>query len=240
MAAHSLIQAPEDSGELKHYYARPSLEVTRVMFAEFFATYLSSTVRFVFLLAPFFVVTMFLALTRGQPAVEKNSIIRRATLAALVLGLVLFFAGPVLFNAIGITLNSFRIGAGSLLFLTAISLVNSGTRNHATGLPQEDRDDIAVVPMAIPVIIGPATIGAILVYGAELKSVPEVAGGVLGLVTGLALLALLLYLSGYLERILGKTGLNILSKISGLILSAMAAEIVLTGIAGFVKSAGLA
>ena len=210
------------------------------MFAEFFATYLSSTVRFVFLLAPFFVVTMFLALTRGQPAVEKNSIIRRATLAALVLGLVLFFAGPVLFNAIGITLNSFRIGAGSLLFLTAISLVNSGTRNHATGLPQEDRDDIAVVPMAIPVIIGPATIGAILVYGAELKSVPEVVGGVLGLVTGLALLALLLYLSGYLERILGKTGLNILSKISGLILSAMAAEIVLTGISGFIKSAGLA
>ncbi|ASP40209.1 hypothetical protein CHH28_16675 [Bacterioplanes sanyensis] len=209
------------------------------MWAEFFSTYLSSTVRFAFLLAPFFVVTMFLALTRGQPAVEKNSIIRRATLAALVLGLVLFFAGPVLFSAIGITLNSFRIGAGSLLFLTAISLVNSGTRNHATGLPQEDRDDIAVVPMAIPVIIGPATIGAILVYGAELKKVPEVLGGVLGLVTGLLLLAQLLYLSGYLERILGKTGLNILSKISGLILSAMAAEIVLTGIAGFIKSAGL-
>lgn len=210
------------------------------MFAEFLSTYLSSTVRFVFLLAPFFVVTMFLALTRGQPTVEKNSIIRRSTLAALVLGLILFFAGPVLFNAIGITLNSFRIGAGSLLFLTAISLVNNGTRNHATGLPQEDRDDIAVVPMAIPVIIGPATIGAILVYGAELKSLPEVLGGVLGLVTGLLLLALLLYLSGYLERILGKTGLNILSKVSGLILSAMAAEIVLTGIAGFIKSAGLA
>ncbi|GAA3579487.1 MarC family protein [Marinobacter xestospongiae] len=209
------------------------------MFAEFFSTYLSSTVRFVFLLAPFFVVTMFLALTRGQPAAEKNSIIRRATVAALVLGLILFFAGPVLFNAIGITLNSFRIGAGSLLFLTAISLVNSGTRNHATGLPQEDRDDIAVVPMAIPVMIGPATIGAILVYGAELKSVPEVVGGVLALVTGLLLLALLLYLSGYLERMLGKTGLNILSKVSGLILSAMAAEIVLTGIAGFIKSAGL-
>ncbi|UDL05199.1 MarC family protein [Marinobacter sp. CA1] len=209
------------------------------MFAEFFSTYLSSTVRFVFLLAPFFVVTMFLALTRGQPVAEKNSIIRRATVAALVLGLILFFAGPVLFNAIGITLNSFRIGAGSLLFLTAISLVNSGTRNHATGLPQEDRDDIAVVPMAIPVMIGPATIGAILVYGAELKSVPEVVGGVLALVTGLLLLALLLYLSGYLERMLGKTGLNILSKVSGLILSAMAAEIVLTGIAGFIKSAGL-
>lgn len=208
------------------------------MLETFFATYISSTIRFLFLLAPFFVVTMFLALTRGLPVAEKSSIIRRSTMSALILGLILFFAGPLLFNAIGITLNSFRIGAGSLLFLTAISLVTSGTRNHATGLPEEDRDDIAVVPLAIPVMIGPATIGAIMVYGAELKAVPELAGGLLGLVSGLLILAVLLRLSGYLEKALGKTGLNILSKISGLILSAMAAEIVLTGIAGFMVSMG--
>ena len=206
------------------------------MLETFFATFISSTIRFLFLLAPFFVVTMFLALTRGLPATEKASIIRRACISAFVLGLVLFFAGPLLFSAVGITLNSFRIGAGTLLFLTAISLVTSGTRNHATGLPDEDRDDIAVVPLAIPVMIGPATIGAILVYGAELKSLPEVTGGLLGLVAGLVILAVLLRLSGYLERALGKTGLNILSKISGLILSAMAAEIVLTGIAGFIAT----
>lgn len=206
------------------------------MLEAFLSTYLSSTIRFVFLLAPFFVVTMFLALTRGLPAAEKTSIIRRAFISALILGLVLFFAGPLLFSAIGITLNSFRIGAGSLLFLTAISLVNSGTRHHATDLPDEDREDIAVVPLAIPIMIGPATIGAILVYGAELKSMPEMAGGVLGLVSGLVILVVLLLLSGYLEKVLGKTGLNIMSKISGLILSAMAAEIVFSGIAGFMAS----
>lgn len=59
---------------------------------------------------------MFLALTRGLPASEKRSIIRRSTVSAMILGLLLFFAGPLLFSAIGITLNSFRIGAGSLLF----------------------------------------------------------------------------------------------------------------------------
>jgi len=206
------------------------------MFETFFSTYLSSTIRFLFLLAPFFVVTMFLALTRGLPAAEKSSIIRRSIVSAFILGLVLFFAGPLLFDAIGITLNSFRIGAGCLLFLTAVSLVSSGTRNHATGLPEEDRDDVAVVPLAIPVMIGPATIGAIMVYGAELKAVPQLAGGLLGLVSGLLILGVLLHLSGYLEKALGKTGLNIMSKISGLILSAMAAEIVLTGIAGFIAS----
>ena len=115
------------------------------MFEAFISTYISSTIRFMFLLAPFFVVTMFLALTRGLPASEKRSIIRRSTVSAMILGLVLFFAGPLLFSAIGITLNSFRIGAGSLLFLTAISLVTSGTRNHATGLPDEDRDDICLL-----------------------------------------------------------------------------------------------
>lgn len=209
------------------------------MLSAFLSTYLSSTLRFLFLLAPFFVVTMFLALTRGQPAPEKNATIRRACTAALILGVVLFFAGPVLFSVIGITLNSFRIGAGCLLFLTAISLVSSGTRSNATTLPLEERDDIAVVPLAIPMMIGPATIGAILVYGAELKTLSEVSGGLLGLVTALLGMAALLYLSGYLERVLGKTGLNIMSKISGLILSAMAAEIVLTGIAGFIKSTGV-
>ena len=209
------------------------------MIAVFFSTFVTRALKFLFLLAPFFAVTMFLALTRGQSAAQKSAIIRRACISALILGLALFFAGPLLFNAIGITLNSFRIGAGSLLFLTAISLVSDGTRNHATGLPEEDRDDVAVVPLAIPIIIGPATIGAILVYGAELNTVPEVAGGLLGLVASLAGLAGLLYLSGFLEKAMGKTGLHIMSKISGLILSAMAAEIVLTGVAGFMQNTGL-
>jgi multiple antibiotic resistance protein len=88
-------------------------------------------------------------------------------------------------------------------------------------------------------MIGPATIGAILVYGAELKQVAAVAGGLLGLVSSLLILAVLLRLSGYLEKAMGKNGLNIMSKISGLILSAMAAEIVLTGLSGFITASGL-
>lgn len=209
------------------------------MLSLFISTYINISIKFIFLLAPFFVVSMFLVLTQGQSVADKNLTARRACVSALILGLILFFAGPILFEAIGITLNSFRIGAGTLLFLTAISLVTNGTRNHATGLPEEDRDAIAVVPLAIPVIMGPATIGAVLVYGAELQTVAEILGGVMGLVTGLVVLGILLYLSGYLEKVLGKTGLNIMSKISGLILSAMAAEIVMTGIAGFVRATAL-
>ena len=195
--------------------------------------YFTIAEKFVFLFAPFFVVSMFLALTRGETVAVKRSIVIRAILASAFIGVVLFFAGPVLFEIIGITLDSFRIGSGSLLFLTAVSLVNSGTRNHAKGLPDEERDDVSVVPLAMPVIVGPATIGTILVLGAELPTFRETFVGMLGMLSALLVLAGMLLLSGMLERALGKTGLNILSKVSGLILAAMAAEIVFTGVAGF-------
>jgi len=197
--------------------------------------YITIAIKFVFLFAPFFVVSMFLALTHGESVAVKRGIAVRAIFAASTIGTVLFYAGPVVFDLIGITLDSFRIGAGSLLFLTAVSLVNNGTRQHAKGLPDEDRDDISVVPLAMPVIVGPATIGTILVLGAELPTLTETFVGLLGMITALIGLGIMLVLSNAIERILGKTGLNILSKVSGLILAAMAAEIVFTGISNFIK-----
>ena len=178
---------------------------------------------------------MFLALTRGNSQQEKRSTINRAVLSAAMISLVLFFFGTTLFEVLGITLDSFRIGAGSLLFLSAVSLVKDGVRNHATGVPEQSSDDISVVPLAIPTIVGPATIGAILVYGAELKTTTETLIGVSALMIALLTLGALLYLSNQIEGLLGKTGLNILSKMTGLILSAMAAQIVFSGIKNFLQ-----
>lgn len=195
--------------------------------------YITSLIRFFFLLAPFFVVSMFLVMTRGESLESKRKTALRACLAAGAMGAILFFAGDVLFSLIGITLDSFRIGAGALLFLTAVSLVTNGTRSHAKGLPNEDRDDISVVPLAMPIIVGPATIGTILVLGAELPTVKQTLIGYSGMITALIVLALMLYFSNVLERWLGKTGLNILSKVSGLILAAMASDIIFTGVANY-------
>lgn len=195
--------------------------------------FIASWIKFLFLFAPFFVISMFLALTQGDSEVRKRAIIHRALIAAAIICLLLFFAGAPLFELLGITLDSFRIGAGSLLFLTAIHLVNSGGKLHAGHLADEQRDDIAVVPLAMPTIVGPATIGAVLVYGAELTTPRQMVAGLSGLACALLCLGLLLYLASTLEQRLGHTGLNILSKITGLILAAMAAQIVFTGIANF-------
>jgi multiple antibiotic resistance protein len=196
---------------------------------------LSIWIKFIFLFAPFFVVSMFLSLTRTDTIKARRSIANRSVFAALCISLILLFFGSQLFTVLGITLDSFRIGAGILLFLSAVSLVRDGVRANAE-VPQEQRDDISVVPLAIPTIIGPASIGAILVYGAELQGI-EILFGVAGLLLALIFLLVCLHMASWLEKILGRTGLNVLSKITGLILAAMASQIVLTGIHGFIQSA---
>ncbi len=187
-------------------------------------------IKFFFLFAPFFVVSMFLSLTKNESHKGRAKIANRAVLAAICISLVLMFFGEPLFGILGITLDSFRIGAGTLLFLSAVSLVSDGVRSDATGT--ESMDDVAVVPLAIPTIIGPATIGAILVIGAELKG-QDLVYGIVGMLLALLALLGLLHLSVRIEKVLGRTGLNILSKITGLILAAMAAQLIFTGIKSF-------
>jgi multiple antibiotic resistance protein len=189
-------------------------------------------IKFFFLFAPFFVLSMFLALTRGESTQSRRQVANKAIISAAAISVVLIFFGGSLFAVLGITLDSFRIGSGILLFMSALSLVKDGTRNHATGMPNEQREDISVVPLAVPTIIGPATIGTILVYGADFQGW-DLLIGLMGLFLALLSLGIILYSGSLIEKILGRTGLNILSKITGLILSAMAAQIFMSGVMGF-------
>ncbi|TDO97265.1 MarC family protein [Marinomonas balearica] len=194
---------------------------------------ISIWIKFFFLFAPFFVLSMFLALTRGESIASRKKVANKAIIAAAAIAIVLLFFGSALFEVLGITLDSFRIGSGILLFMSALSLVKDGTRNHVTaGMPSEERDDISVVPLAVPTIIGPATIGTVLVYGADFQGWDFVIG-LAGLLLALATLLVILYSGSLIEKLLGRTGLNILSKITGLILAAMAAQIFMSGVMGF-------
>jgi len=150
--------------------------------------------------------------------------------AVAAICLVLFFVGNQLFALFGITLNSFRIGAGALLFLSAASLVQGNT---APANVHADDGSIAVVPLAIPIIVGPATTGTLLVLGADLNGVTAKSIGSLALLLAVACLCLLLLLGSFIQRSLGNRGIGILSKLTGLILAALAAQMVMTGVQGF-------
>jgi multiple antibiotic resistance protein len=193
--------------------------------------FVSVWIKLCFVFTPFFVLSMFLSMTEGYSEQRRRKLALTVSASVVVICFILFFAGNQLFSLFGITLNSFRIGAGALLFLSAVGLVQGKTVSADT-----TRDgDIAVVPLAIPIIVGPATTGILLVLGAELDGAVAKGLGSLALLLAIICLCILLLSGSRIQRTLGNRGIGILSKITGLILSALAAQMIMTGILGFLE-----
>jgi multiple antibiotic resistance protein len=192
---------------------------------------LSVYIKFFFLMTPFFVVSMFLAMTKEEDSAHKKRLALHVSGSVILASTILLFFGNYIFEIFGITLDAFRIGAGALLFLTAVSLIQGPKTDN---LPK-DTHAIAVVPLAIPITIGPGTIGALLVMGAGMEGVKTMFLGWVALVLAVLSVGVMLYFSGTIERIVGRNGLTVLSKITGLVLAALSAQIIFTGIKNFLE-----
>jgi len=194
-------------------------------------TFVNYYLKIFFILTPFFVLSAFLSLTRDFQDFEKKRIALKVTIAVMISSFVIYLFGKYIFELFGITLDAFRIGAGTILFLSALSML-SGDDDTAG---QASNHDIAVVPLAMPMTVGPGVIGVLLVMGAEASSVMD------KLIIGAALflavvsLGIILYLSTIMKRLIGEQGLVILPKITGLFVSAIAAQIIFTGIQNFLN-----
>ena len=195
----------------------------------FFAIY----VKFFFIMTPFFVTTIFLSITKGIETSEKQKLALKVTLAISVTCLIILFFGKYIFELFGITLDSFRIGAGALLFLTAVDLVQKDIKSEPTCT--KDIQKQAVVPLAIPVTVGPGTVGALMVMGADMDSIADLTLGSLALLSAIFSIGLMLFLSGLIEKMIGRTGLVVLSKVTGLVLAALSVQLIFTGIKHFLQ-----
>jgi multiple antibiotic resistance protein len=188
-------------------------------------------IRFFFLLTPFFVLSTFLAMTPELTASQRRTTAVRVTLAVMVACFVLYSFGNTLFSLFGITLDSFRIGAGSLLFLSAVHMVHGDD----SAPPSGKREAISVVPLAIPITVGPGTTGALLVMGAEIQQNWQIFVGCAALAAAVLCVGILLICASFIEHIVGKKGITILSKLTGLFVAALAAQIVFTGVKNFLQ-----
>lgn len=198
---------------------------------DFIADLFSTTIKIFALMTPPAALSAFLSASKtyGQP--RKKLTARKAAMAVFVIGMCLFFLGDKIFSVFGFTLDAFRIGSGALLFLTAVSLMNE----------KPDRpyfspdDDISVVPLAIPLCMGPASIGTVMVWGASAGTGEEMIVGALSLLFASIGIYVLLYFSDTLEKVLGRTGIAVLSKLTGLLLAAIAAQVIFTGVRSFLS-----
>ncbi|MBN2618831.1 MAG: MarC family protein [Spirochaetales bacterium] len=181
-----------------------------------------------FLYTPFFALSMFLSMTDHAAEKERITLALKTTFSVLLISLILLFFGNQIFKVFGITVDAFRIGAGSLLFLSAVSLIQGKKTNTI-----DPHDDFTVVPLAIPTIVGPATIGTIMVMGSEFGSLDEKITGSFAVAAAAISVGIILIVSSYIERAIKKRGIIIISKLTGLILAALAAQMIFTGIKSF-------
>jgi multiple antibiotic resistance protein len=193
---------------------------------------------------PFAVVPMFVALTRNETSANKRHTAVKSTVIATILLLSFAFVGDKLLDALSISEPAFRIAGGFLLLLAAIEMVLARASGIRTTTGDEDeeathRDDISVFPLAIPLIAGPGALTSVVVLmrQAEVMDIKASLGVVLVLMTVLLITYISLLISDRLMKILGVTGTNVMTRVFGIILAALAVQNIINGITMVVKSA---
>jgi len=180
-------------------------------------------------------VPVFVSLAGGHPAKVQATIARRAVLiagAALVSFSVI--GGPVL-AYLGISVAALRVAGGILLFRIAVDMVFAQFRRETTEEEAEARakDDISVFPLAIPLIAGPGALASILILTSEAQGEPTAFALVLASAAIVLVVAyVFLRASARLARLVGQTGINVVTRILGLLLAALAVQYVADGVVG--------
>jgi multiple antibiotic resistance protein len=180
-------------------------------------------------------VPVFLALTKGETGPDRRTAARQATAAAAAVILAFAAFGQQLLHLLGISLEALQVSGGLLLVLVALELLQGGS---GAGTAVEDGMvgmNVALVPLGTPLLAGPGAIAATMVYIREAESVAEVAIVVGALVTALAVVYLALRLAEPIATRLGTNGIVLLSRVVGLLVAAIAVQLVATGIDEWVR-----
>lgn len=182
---------------------------------------------------------LFLALTPGMGAAARRAIAVRACVIAAVL-LMLFAAfGERVLGFVGISMPAFRVAGGILLFLTALDMLferRSKRREDQAG--EDERNDPSVFPLAIPLIAGPGAIASMILLVGQRPGLEGLVAVIAVMLAVLAVLFALFLASGALERLLGRTGINVVTRLLGMLLAALSVQFVLDGLRDFGFAAG--
>lgn len=199
------------------------------------AEYLKFFAGLLAMINPVGAIPIFINLTETQPHTQRN---RTALMAAVTAGTVLvvsLLTGESILAFFGITIASFRVGGGILILLMALSMLQAKTspvkQNEEEMQHSAEKETVAVVPLGVPLLAGPGAISTVILYA------HHEAGGYLRyviLVLGIAAVAAVAWIifraAPYLARLLGTTGINVVTRIMGLIMTAIGVEFIANGL----------
>lgn len=183
---------------------------------------------------PIGLMPLFVALTQGVPAQKRRAIALRACITAFAVLALFAFLGEAVLGFVGISMPAFRISGGALLFLTALDMLfERRTKRREDRAEEDEHPDPSVFPLAIPLIAGPGSIATVILLAGQHPGLSAtflvlgVALAVLGVVLGFFLLA------DPFERILGRTGITVVTRLLGMLLAALAVQFILEGLRDF-------
>ena len=185
-----------------------------------------------FIVDPVAVIPTYLVITQGQSMQQRHRTALRACIAAGLLMTVFGIAGTGIFKVFGITLPAFRIAGGLILWLVAMDMLR-GQRSTQEGTEEivegQEKEDVALTPLAMPMLAGPGAISTVMVLAGQSHTIPGNVA-VYGSVWLTAVICWLTLRAGdRLVTIMGQTGIRVMTRIMGLLLAAVATQFVITG-----------
>lgn len=186
------------------------------------------------ILDPFAAVPMFLVLTKTYSASERRKIANIAAITVLLVLVATSLSGESILTALGTSLASFRVGGGIVLLLMALTMLRAQPDMMRTTPAEQaeasDKESIAVVPLAIPLLAGPGSISTVII---EMHRSAQDFHGIL-VIASIAIVCVFLWIvlrmAATIGKLLGHTGLSIINRLFGLILTAIAVEIMANGL----------
>ncbi|MBE0438908.1 MAG: NAAT family transporter [Gammaproteobacteria bacterium] len=183
---------------------------------------------------PIGVVPIFITMTADLNSAEQRRIAKLVVLATATVLLISLFFGELVLNFFGISINSFRVGGGIMLLLMAISMLHTShttIRQHRE-IAEQASESMAVVPLAIPLLAGPAAISTVIINAYKGHGVEHYVLMSLDIIALTVILALLFLLMPWIASRISTLGINISTRIMGLILAAIAVEFIANGLKG--------
>lgn len=194
----------------------------------------TSFVTLFVIIDPIGLAPLFVALTRGMTAAERRSVALRACLVAFAILALFGLGGEALLGAVGIGMPAFRIAGGMLLFLTAVEMLFERRQpRREKNVQREHADpDPTVFPLATPLLAGPGALATmVLLVGRHPGDLPAQAVIYAMMAAVLAINYALFRMGGLIDRVLGAVGINVVTRLLGMLLAALAVQFVLTGLA---------
>lgn len=183
---------------------------------------------------PFGTAPIFVALTQDMDARTRRRTALRTCLTASCILIAFAAFGEAVLGFVGISMEAFKVAGGALLFLTALDMLfERRTKRREDRTEEEDHPDPSIFPLAIPLVAGPGSIATIILLAGQNPGIQGIAAACAVMLAVMAVVLTLFLSGGLIARILGKTGLNVLTRLLGMLLAALSVQFILDGLKAF-------